>query len=135
MADVITTTEGGLEEGERRAERDLGAVIAQVEHLVKTIEEHTTTIEGLREDRNWITHRFEAIERTIAELPTTIPDELRTQLNAIAELTSRIEHLEAATTHEEETKPPHRDENHRSEEGESHEHRHHERRSLLDHLF
>lgn len=132
MGDVVTTTEHTAEEGVREAERDLGAVINEVEHLADDIAKHTTTIDGLKEDRTWITQRFEAIERDLVAIPR-LPEELTSTLNeSIANLTSRIDALEAGAHHEPETKPPHREE--RSDESEGHRERP-ARRSLMDSIW
>ena len=138
MADIITTAEGGLEEGERRAERDLGAVIQRVEQLVADVAEHTTTIEGMRENREWISQRLEAIERDLAAIPR-VPEDLATSTSSsIANLTERLERIEGAMTDEDEdeTKPPHH-EHRRDEAGDEREHENGngKRPSLLDRLF
>lgn len=119
-----------MEEGERRTERDLGAIANEVEHLAADVAEHTTTLQGLKEDREWITRRFEALERDLAAIPK-VPEELTTTFSeSIANLTHRLERLEAEDDEEEGTEPPHRhDENegdHRDEPP---------RRNILDSIF
>lgn len=135
MPEIIRSTEGGLEEGERRAERDLGAVIERVDQLIKDVADHATTIEGIKGDRQWITERLEAIERDLAAIPK-IPEDLTSTLSSsIANLTERLERLEAATIDDEDehTRPPHRDE-HR--DGDEDGRRREEKRpTLLDRLF
>lgn len=130
MSTVVTSGEQHMEEGERRTERDLGAIANEVEHLAADVAEHTTTLQGLKEDREWITRRFEALERDLAAIPK-VPEELTTTFSeSIANLTHRLERLEAEEDDEEGTEPPHRrDENeddHRDEPP---------RRSILDSIF
>ena len=129
MPDIITTGEHEVSTAERAAERDLGAVINEVEHLTAQLAEHTTTIEGLREDRQWITQRFEAMQRDLEAIPR-VPGELT---EAIANLVARIERIETSATHEEETHPPERHES-QSEEEDDHQGEP-ERRNFLDKLF
>jgi chromosome segregation ATPase len=131
MANVITTD---LESGERQAERDLGAIVNEVEHLTAQLAEHTTTIEGFREDRSWINSRLEALERDLAALPK-VPNELATSL---LELTSRIERLESSSIpeSEEHTEAPEREEHRESaEEPRAENGERKKSRSLLDGLF
>lgn len=135
MGDVTTTTEHAIDEGERRAERDLGAIINEVEHLTAQLAEHTTTIEGLRSDKEWMIQRFEAIERDLLAIPK-VPEELtRSVSDSIAQLSTRLERVEATTSHEEETLPPPRRESRNEGEDDHRDDERHERRSLLDHLF
>jgi|SRR5215472_9845441 len=132
---VVVGAEHGIEEGERAAERDLGAIENEVKHLAESIAEHATTIDGLREDRNWITTRFEALERDLAALPR-VPEELTTELReTIAHLAERMERLESATIDEEGTNPPRRGHDDSTERENENGERKHERRNLLDHLF
>lgn len=130
MSTVVTSGEQHMEEGERRTERDLGAIANEVEHLAADVAEHTTTLQGLKEDREWITRRFEALERDLAAIPK-VPEELTTTFSeSIANLTHRLERLEAEDDGEEGTEPPHRhDENedeHRDDPP---------RRNILDSIF
>jgi uncharacterized coiled-coil protein SlyX len=133
MADVTLSTEQGLEEGERRTERDLGAIVNEVEHLAAQLVEHTTTIQGLREDREWITRRFEAIERDLQATPR-VPEELASTVSeSLAHLTNRIERLETPIEEERTRAPRHREENEdRSRESDE---RKDESPSILDHLW
>lgn len=148
MTEIIHSTTEGIGEGERRTERDLGTILNELEHLAADVAEHTTTLEGFKEDRRWMTERLEALRRDLEALPR-VPEELtRTFSEAIAELTTRIERLETSSSHEERTtKPPehHHDE---SEDGTSEREDHSEEsredrrdhesrkgRSLLDRLF
>ena len=130
MPDIIATTDHGIEEGERRAERDLGAIANEVEHLAAQLVDHATTLDGIKDDKTWILQRFEAIERDLAAIPN-VPGELTTTLSeSIANLTTRVERMEA-TALEPETKPPSKsdrtsDEDVRREE---------KRRNILDDLF
>ena len=136
MAEIIHTEE--ISEGERRAERDLGTITNELEHLATDVAEHATTIEGFREDRRWMTERLEALQRDLEAIPK-LPEELtRTFSEAISDLTGRIERLESSSSHEERTtKPPERHEE--SEESDDEDgHREEEKRkdrSLLDRLF
>jgi uncharacterized coiled-coil protein SlyX len=131
MAEIIATADHGIEDGERRAERDLGAIANEVEHLAAQLVEHTTTLEGFKEDKAWITQRFEAIERDLIAIPN-VPAELTSTITqSLANLTSRLEHLES-TALEPETKAPARRDESRSDEEE---HREEKRPSILDRLF
>jgi uncharacterized coiled-coil protein SlyX len=132
MADVITT---GLEQGERQAERDLGAIVNEVEHLTAQLAEHTTSYEGLREDQTWIKQRLEALERDLAEIPR-VPSELATTVTqSLSELTNRIERLESSATEDEEehTRAPRRERE--SDEDERRDDKHEKRPSSLDRWF
>jgi chromosome segregation ATPase len=127
---VIATGEHGLEEGERRAERDLGAIANEVEHLAAQLVDHTTTIDGIKEDKAWILQRFEAIERDLAAIPK-LPEELTATFSeSLANLTSRIERLEATAT-EPETRAPSRSDRTSDEE----DRREEKRPNILDRLF
>jgi DNA repair exonuclease SbcCD ATPase subunit len=133
VADIITTGEEGLTEGERRAERDLGTLTNEIEHIASDVINHTTSIEGLQADRKWIAERIEAIARDLEALPK-VPEELaRTFSEAISDLTTRVERLEESATHEEPmTEPPRR----REREEENDERREEKQdQSLLDRLF
>lgn len=131
MPDVIATTDHGLEEGERRAERDLGAIANEVEHLAAQLVDHTTTIDGIKEDKTWMIQRFEAIERDLAAIPN-VPNELMTTFSeSLANLTTRLERLEATALDEPETKPPKRDERRSDEDDRPAE----KRPNILDRLF
>lgn len=132
MPDIIATTDHGIEEGERRAERDLGAIANEVEHLAAQLVDHTTTIDGIKEDKVWMLQRFEAIERDLAAIPN-VPNELATTFSeSLAHLTQRIEALEATAIDDEpETKAPKRDEQ-RSDEDDR---RQEKRPNILDRLF
>jgi uncharacterized coiled-coil protein SlyX len=131
VPDVIATTDHGLEEGERRAERDLGAIANEVEHLAAQLVDHTTTIDGIKEDKTWILQRFEAIERDLAAIPN-VPNELMTTFSeSLANLTTRLERLEATALDEPETKPPKRDERRSDEDDRPAE----KRPNILDRLF
>jgi DNA repair exonuclease SbcCD ATPase subunit len=132
MAEIIVGAEHGIEEGERRAERDLGAIANEVEHLAAQLVDHTTTIQGLREDREWITRRFEAIERDLEAIPK-VPEELASTVSeSLAHLTNRVERLETPIE-EERTRAPHREES--ADESRESERRHDASPSILDHLF
>jgi uncharacterized coiled-coil protein SlyX len=131
VPDVIATTDHGLEEGERRAERDLGAIANEVEHLAAQLVDHTTTIDGIKEDKTWILQRFEAIERDLAAIPN-VPNELMTTFSeSLANLTTRLERLEATALDEPETKAPKRDERRSDEDDRPAE----KRPNILDRLF
>jgi uncharacterized coiled-coil protein SlyX len=131
VPDVIATTDHGLEEGERRAERDLGAIANEVEHLAAQLVDHTTTIDGIKEDKTWMIQRFEAIERDLAAIPN-VPNELMTTFSeSLANLTTRLERLEATALDEPETKPPKRDERRSDEDDRPAE----KRPNILDRLF
>lgn len=134
MGEVITTNDG-LEEGERRAERDLGGVIERVEQLIKDVAEHTTTIEGMRENREWISQRLEAIERDLAAIPRVPEDIASTTSSAIANLGERLEQIEAALVDddEEETRPPRHERETQHDDDERHSSD--KRPTLLDRLF
>jgi chromosome segregation ATPase len=134
MSDVTLSTGDGLEDGERRAERDLGAIANEVEHLAASITEHATTIEGLREDRAWITSRFEAIERDLQALPK-VPDELASTVSeSLANLANRIERLETPIQ-EERTRAPHRERESDEDRSLESDERKEKNRSTLDRLF
>jgi uncharacterized protein YhaN len=128
---VIATGEHGIEEGERRAERDLGAIANEVEHLAAQLVDHTTTLDGIKEDKAWILQRFEAIERDLAAIPNVPAELTATFSESLANLTNRIERLEATAT-EPETKPPSRRSESTSDEEE---HREEKRPNILDRLF
>lgn len=132
MTDVIST---GLESGERQAERDLGAIVNEVEHLTAQLAEHTTTLDGLKEDRQWISSRIEALERDLTDIPR-VPNELATTvMTSLSELTNRLERLESSSAEPEpeHTRAPER----HSDESEDHESekRDESRPSILDRLF
>ena len=132
MSDVITT---GVGDAERQAERDLGAVVNEVEHLSERLLEHTTTLDGLKQDKEWIAARIEALERDLEAIPK-VPGELETTvMQSLSELTTRLERLENSLTEpDEHTEPPQR---HRSEDesAEDRRERSEKGRSLLDRLF
>lgn len=134
---IVTGAEHGAEDSERRVERDLGAVANEVEHLAADVAEHTTTIAGLKDDRNWITQRFEAIERDLAEIPRAPSEIVSTFSESLANLTHRIERLEAIDDDEPETKPPdrHRDESTDDERRDEDRDRNHDRKTWLDSVF
>lgn len=140
MTEIIHSTAEGISEGERRAERDLGTITNELEHLAADVAEHATTIEGFRDDKRWMTERLEALQRDFEALPR-VPEELtRTFSEAIAELTTRIERLETSSSHDERTTkaPEHRHDEEEEEERSEADHSDHERkqgRSLLDRLF
>jgi chromosome segregation ATPase len=132
VTDVIST---GLESGERQAERDLGAIVNEVEHLTAQLAEHTTTLDGLKEDRQWISSRIEALERDLTDIPR-VPNELATTvMTSLSELTNRLERLESSSAEPEpeHTRAPER----HSDESEDHESekRDESRPSILDRLF
>jgi uncharacterized coiled-coil protein SlyX len=130
----LTIGGSGLEEGERRAERDLGAIVNEIEHLTAQLAEHTTTIQGLREDKEWITRRFEAIERDLQAIPR-VPEELATTVSdSLTHLTQRIERLETPIE-EERTRPPHREREENEDRNRESDERRSENRSTLDRLF
>lgn len=135
---VVTTAEQQLTEGERQAERDLGTITNELEHLASDVAEHTTTIEGLRGDRQWITQRLEALERDLVAIPK-VPEELAESLRtAIADLSTRLDRLEATTHSEEHTEPPHhreRDEERESDEEGRRDDETHKGHNLLDRVF
>lgn len=140
MAEIIHTPEG-ISEGERRAERDLGSITNELEHLAEDVAKHSTTIEGFREDKQWITERLEALQRDLEALPR-VPEELtRTFSEAIADLTTRIERLENSSSHDERTTkgPEHHhdqeEEEERSEDAPSDHAESKKGQSLLDRLF
>jgi uncharacterized coiled-coil protein SlyX len=130
VPDIIATTDHGIEEGERRAERDLGAIVNEVEHLAAQLVDHTTTLDGMKDDKTWILQRLEAIERDLAA-STNVPGELTATLSeSIANLTNRIERLES-TALEPETKPPSKSDRTSDEDVPREE----KRPNLLDRLF
>jgi uncharacterized coiled-coil protein SlyX len=128
MPDIIATTDHALEEGERRAERDLGAIANEVEHLAAQLVEHTTTLEGFKEDKTWIVQRLEALERDLAAAPNVPAELTATFSESIANLTQRLERLETSED-DDHTEPPAR---RRSDEEERREEK---RPSILDRLF
>ena len=98
MPDIITTGDRDVDDATRRAERDLGSVITEVEHLTEQLADHTTTLDGLKEDKTWIVQRFEAIERDLIAIPR-VPEDLATTFSeTAANLASRLERLEAMAT-------------------------------------
>jgi DNA repair exonuclease SbcCD ATPase subunit len=134
VTEIITSTEHGIEEGERRAERDLGAIANEVEHLAASLAEHTTTIQGLREDREWITRRFEQIERDLIAIPR-VPEELASTVSeSLAHLTNRVERLETPLE-EERTRAPQRERESDEDRSRESDERKEKSRSTLDHLF
>lgn len=114
MVDIITSGEHAVGEGERKTERDLGAIINEVEHLAEIVAEHTVTINGVKEDLTWTREHLEALKRDAEALPA-IPNTLA---EAIADLSTRQDRLEARHPHEEETKAPERDESRDDRESE-----------------
>jgi len=135
--------ETGIEEGERTAERDLGKIENEVEHLVKELEQHATTIHGLEGDRDWIRERVEALTRDLEAIPKLPEETLATMRESLAHLAERIETLEREVMEpeeEEETKPPephHEEENRDDREARDRDERHkrRENQSILDRLF
>jgi uncharacterized coiled-coil protein SlyX len=130
MPEIITT--GDVGDAERKAERDLGAIINEVDHLGERVVEHTTTLDGLKENWRWITEKIEQVERDAAAIPQVPGELIQSFSETVANLTTRLERLETGSAEHQETKPPER----RSDGEENREEKPAEKdRSILDHLF